>query len=188
MHTFISTFIRDIDQLSDQYAQLYGKLSAQELNLKSSPEVWSPAQILQHLIIINRSFFPIIEQAKHGKPKLPWLSKIPFVYKKLSKVILKSVHPDTLRKSKTFTIWKPSESKVNQNILADYLQHHDELKEIAHSTSDLILQNRLIHSPANRFIVYPLSTAYRMMVLHERRHYIQARQTIENNAKLRAIP
>lgn len=175
----VDNFHKALDHLSAQYTDLFQYLPQHSLNLKPSAERWSLGQILEHIILLNCSYFPIIQQANTGALKLPWISTLPFIYKRFGRLIISSVNPENVKKSKTFKIWKPVQSSVRMSILEDFIHHHEELKKLSHSTSDLFRKDKLIHSPANKFIVYPLSTAYQMMVLHEQRHLIQAQETAQ---------
>ena len=170
-------FPSEIDQLSSQYKTLYSDCPPVTLNLKPNPDTWSLGQILEHIIIINTSFFSIIAAAKTNSLKLPWISSLSFVHQKFGQMILKSVHPDTVKKTKTFSIWRPSPSNISSDILIQFIEHQESLTRIFQSSTDLIKSHQLIHSPANRFIVYSLETAFKMILLHEQRHLNQAVRT-----------
>ncbi len=170
-------FTNQLDELSTNYQRAYSAISSELLNLKPSPEAWSLGQILEHIIIINKSFFPIIEAAQTNTLKLPWISRLPFIHKRFGQMILKSVHPDTHKKSKTFTIWQPTSSEVSSKIFDQFIEQQESLKNAFQSCTELINSNQLIHSPANRFIVYSLETAFKMILLHEQRHLNQAIRT-----------
>lgn len=170
-------FTSQIDQLSSQYKILYSDCTPTSLNLKPSPDTWSLGQILEHIIIINTSFFPIIAAAQTNTLNLPWISKFSFLHQRFGQMILKSVHPDTVKKTKTFSIWRPSLSNISPEVLNQFIEHQESLKQIFRSSTDLLKSHQLIHSPANRYIVYPLETAFEMILLHEQRHLNQATRT-----------
>jgi hypothetical protein len=94
------------------------------------------------------------------------------------KVIPDSVQPDRRKKMKTFPIWQPSQSEIAADILQQFENHQEQLKNLIESSSDLLDQRAIISSPANKNIVYTLETAFDIIVTHERRHFEQAKEVL----------
>ena len=65
-------WIEKIDKLTNQFLQEFSSLNEEELNWKPDPESWSVAQHLDHLIVINQTYFPIIAALKAGQYSLPF--------------------------------------------------------------------------------------------------------------------
>lgn len=156
-----------IDQNAQNFLDTFEELTAEQLNWKPHPETWSIAQNIDHLIVINESYFPIIESARKGTYKPSFLSKIRFMVSYFGKVILKSVQADRKYKIKTFAIWEPAISDVPNGILERFSKHQTELKNLIKNAKDLLGQDIVISSPANRNIVYKLETAFEIIVTHE---------------------
>jgi hypothetical protein len=167
---------REIDLVTDAFKREFGTLSATQLNWKPNANTWSVAQILDHLIVINRTYDPILKDAREKKLKLPFISKIGFMVSFFGNVILKSVQPEQKRKTKTFPIWEPSTSAIDGDILIRFENHQAEFKELIRNSADLLESGTIIHSPANKNIVYTLEAAFDIMVTHEKRHLEQARR------------
>lgn len=146
------------------------------MNQKPSTGAWSVAEIIQHLIILNSSYFPLIEKLHAGTLQLPWTARIPWITKRFGKMIYKSVLPDTKRKARTMAIWEPRRSEIPPGILNRFADHQEKLAETIRSSENLILDHAIITSPANRFIVYPLEMLFDILVAHEERHLAQAEE------------
>ncbi|MCU0446771.1 MAG: DinB family protein [Microscillaceae bacterium] len=170
----MDNWLTRIDQTTDDFLNKFGSLSSDELNWKASADTWSIAQNIEHLIVINESYYPTFEQLRKGTYQLPWMARWKFLVNFLGDTVLKAVQADRKKKIKTFEIWKPSQSNINDDILPRFQKHQAELKEWIKNSADLIKKGTVISSPANRNIVYKLETAFEIIVTHEQRHFAQA--------------
>ncbi len=180
----MNDWINQIDKTTTEFQQLFNELSWEELNWKPNPSTWSIAQNIDHLIVINKSYFPILTNLKSGNLKLSFLGKIGFMVSFFGKLILKSVEPSRKKKIKTFPIWEPSKSNISGNILTQFSTHQDELKQKILEAKDLIKEGAIIYSPANKNIVYKLETAFDIIVIHEQRHLEQAKEVLSQLKKI----
>lgn len=165
-----------IDKNTAAFVSSFGNLSAGQLNWRPDAGTWSIGQNIDHLIVINTSYWPVIESVRNGSYRLPWLGKVGFVVRLIGHAILRSVQPDRRRKMKTFPVWEPSSSDIPHDIIERFKAHQEKLKELVVSSGDLIARGTVISSPANRNIVYTLATAFDILVTHEQRHLAQARE------------
>lgn len=172
-------WIQQIDEITEQFQSNFGHLSADELNEKPHATVWSIAQNIHHLIVINSTYYPIIDQVKKGNYTLHWISKLGFMVRFFGNVVLNSVQPDRRKKMKTFPLWEPSASVIPGDILEQFKAAQEKLKETIRSCSELLAKGTLISSPANKVIVYKLETAFDIIVTHERRHLEQAKELLK---------
>ena len=163
-----------LDQVTQDVKRAFGKLSPQELNWKPSADKWSIAQCLDHLIVINQTYFPVIQSLRDGTYKAPWHGRFPMMTRLFGNLILQSVQPNQQRKSKTFPIWEPGQSELPGDIVTQFEQHQAELKKRIEHSEDLVARRAVISSPANRTIVYELGMAFEIIVAHEKRHFNQA--------------
>ena len=180
MHPKIQEWENELNALTAQFKSSFSQLSVAELNYKPEPDSWSIAEILDHIIKINESYYPTIKQARQGTLKLPFVSRFPFFTNLLGNLILKSVEPERKKKIKTFSIWEPSKSHFDVSILERFEKHQREFINFIKSTDDLLQKGIIISSPANKLIVYKLETAFDIIVSHEKRHYNQALEVQES--------
>ena len=61
----------------------FSMLTYDELNWKPAPERWSIAQHLDHLILVNSSYFPVIERINDGSYVRPFIGSIGFLVRRL---------------------------------------------------------------------------------------------------------
>ena len=174
----MNSLIETIDHITYEVTRHFGNLNSRDLNDKPSASQWSIAQNLQHIIIVNESYLPVIKKLRNKSYKAGWLTRQAFLVKLTGKKILESVQPVVKKKIKTFEEWKPLENMVIEDIIPKFDTHQQLLKELILSSQDLIDAGTVIHSPVNRLIVYSLEDAFKIMVAHEERHLNQAKEVL----------
>lgn len=176
----IEKWIKDIDEISMAFKANFELLDKLQLNLKPNAKTWSIAENIDHLIVINSSYFEPVEKIKAGEYKLGFISKIGFLTRFFGKMILSSVQPHNKSKIKTFPVWEPSKSDFEIEIIEQFVNHQEELKKLIISSENLLLKGALIASPANNNIVYKLEDAFDIIVAHEKRHLEQAKSILND--------
>ncbi len=177
-HADIKPIIQQIDHVTKAIVTEFGALDQDQLNWKPNAAVWSIAQNIDHLMVINQTYFGIPQLIRSGHYSLPWIGKITFIVSVLGNVILKSVHPSRRKKLKTFPIWEPSKSKIAIDVVQQFVLHQIRLKDLITNSIDLMERRVVISSPANRNIVYTLEKAFQIIATHEERHLEQAREIL----------
>ncbi|MFM9945137.1 MAG: DinB family protein [Bacteroidia bacterium] len=172
---------QEIDQITENFTTTFRHLTEQQLNFKPNPTTWSIAQNIDHLIVINETYYPVIKAVRENRYQLPFIAKFNFMVNWLGKMILNSVEPLRKRKIKTFAIWEPSASNIDKNILEKFAHHQTQLKQWIIDSKDLLEIGTIISSPANKNIVYKLEMAFEIIVTHEQRHFAQAKEILDLN-------
>lgn len=168
----------ELDKVTQEVEMLFGNLTEAELNWKPQPGTWSIAQNLEHLIVVNETYYPVLTSLKNGTYKVPFMAKLGFMVSFLGNTVLNAVQPDRKKKMKTFPIWEPSNSQVKSDIILLFKNHQTELQQNIEDAKELLKNDVVISSPANRNIVYKLETAFDIIVTHEQRHLEQAREIL----------
>jgi hypothetical protein len=167
-----------IDKTTGAFKASFGGLSSGQLNWKPNAQTWSIAQNIDHLIVINETYYPVIGELKKGTYKKPFMGNLGFMVNFLGKTILDAVNPDRKKKMKTLPIWEPSKSEIGADILSRFEKHQEELKNMIEGCKELLDQGIVISSPANKNIVYKLQAAFDIIVTHEQRHLEQAKEVL----------
>ncbi|MEX2600741.1 MAG: DinB family protein [Balneolaceae bacterium] len=168
----------EIDKTTDEFLRLFGSLDHRELNWKPDPETWSIAQNMDHIIVLNETYFPVFAELQAGTYRPPWIANLGFLASFFGKMIYNTVKPGGKMKIKTFPIWEPATSEVPEGILTRFQKHQSALKQQIEAMAEFANKGTIISSPANRFIVYRLNTAFDIIVSHEQRHLKQAREVL----------
>ncbi len=169
-------WLKRIDNLNKEITSLCSGLDLEALNRKPNEEGWSVAQILDHLMNTNQSYFPMLDKLVLGEFNVPIHGRIGFIRRFFGRFILKGVSPTRDKKIKTFPVWEPASSQLPDDIVARFIQHQNKLKSRIEDAQSYIEQGAIIYSPASKLIVYSLSDAFEIIVTHEERHLEQARE------------
>jgi hypothetical protein len=165
-----------ITELTWGFEQLLKDLPSTKFNRKSASGAWSVAEIVDHLIRVNRSYFPTFDAILTGTYPKPLLAYIPPIGKKMGQFILKSMDkPDRV---KTFEPWEPQKSLFDERIVKEFYALQHELSAYIQRLDPHFEQNLMISSPINQWIVYPLDTAVHILLAHERRHLAQIQRQL----------
>lgn len=176
----IDRWSKEINKITSDFITKFGKRDFQQLNKRPDNKSWSIAQIINHLIITNESYYSVIEAIRKGSYKIPVTGRVGFLVNFFGKLVLKTVQPDTVKKVKTFNIWEPPSSEIPDDILDKFKNHQSDLIRVISGCDDLLESRTIISSPVNRNMVYKLETAFDILVAHERRHYNQAERLSSN--------
>jgi hypothetical protein len=171
--------ISRLGQVSYNAEAEFGVLTAEQLNLKPSSDSWSIAQCLDHLITTNKTYFPQIEAIISGRFKKTFYRRLPLLPKLFGKILIKTVSPDTERKTKTAKVFYPGSSELPGSIVKDFTSHNNLLIELIQKTYGLNTEKIIISSPVSPSIVYSLKDAFIILTLHEERHLNQAKRVKE---------
>jgi len=171
--------IAQLDTITADFRNTFGHLTALQLNWKPDATTWSIAQNIDHLIVINETYYPMVKAVREGTYQVPFLGKFDFMVNFMGKMILDAVKPDRRKKMKTFPLWEPSSSELPADILSRFENHQQQLRQFMEDCADLIERKTVISSPANKNIVYRLETAFDIIVTHERRHFEQAKEVLD---------
>ena len=168
-----------LDSVSQEVKNTFNNLTAEQLNTQPAPGVWSIGQVFDHLILINESYYIVVQNVRSGFYKAGWLGSRKMMTDFWFNMIYKSIHPDNRKKSKTQPIWEPTQSNVNANIIQQFLEMQERFKKFIAECNDLVESNTVIHSPAAKFITYTIGDAFKIIAAHEQRHLIQAKEVLK---------
>lgn len=162
--------------------QLFGRLNAAQLNWKPSAAAWSVGQCLEHLMISNRGFFPQLEQIVKGEQRPTFWQRLPVLPGLFGRLLIKAVTPGAPRKLKAPARFQPAQSAIDPQIVNRFIAHQHDVIARMRATEPFNPARIIISSPVTKLIVYSLLDAYRVVVVHERRHFAQAQRVMETNA------
>jgi hypothetical protein len=177
----LSSLIAAISQTAADAKSTFGNLSASQLNWKPSAERWSVGQCFDHLITSNKGYLPIIDDVLKGRKQSVWES-MPLLPGLAGKLLIKSLDPASTRKMKAPKSFEPSQSDISSSVINDFVDQQTRIAEKMKATEHLNLEKIVISSPALGAITYSLMDAYRIIVVHEHRHFQQAKRVTEETS------
>lgn len=180
MNEALAQLIAEAHAILARIEDSFGLLTPAQLNWKPDEKSWSIGQCLEHLIITNELEFPAIKDAFGKNYRNPFWSKIPFLSNIFGRTAIYIFSPKNPRKIKAPRDFRPSSSEIGRNIVGDFAAHQREVIELFEESEKLDVEKTKIVSPVGSFITYSLIDAFRVLIVHEERHFRQAERVLKN--------
>ena len=171
--------ITELESISEDARAAFGHLTGEQLNWRPDAKSWSVAQCLDHLITINTLYFPIFERMKSGPRENTFWEKYSPLSGFFGRYLIKALGPENPKKTKTSKIAYPSASEIEDTIVERFREHNRELGSRIANISSTVDLKTVITSPLAGFVTYSLDDCLTILVVHERRHVLQAKRVIE---------
>jgi hypothetical protein len=168
----------EADAIARDARTRFDALTAQQLNWKPSAQAWSVAQCLDHLMVINREYYPTFDRVLEDRYPRSLLHRLPGAPAFFGRLMVKSLSPGSTRKLKAPGTAQPSSSTLDANIVERFVDHQRDLLARMKRLEAKDPERLVITSPFARAIVYSLLDAFRLIVAHERRHFAQAERVV----------
>ena len=176
----LPTLITEANLVATDAKSTFGHLTASQLNWKPRAERWSVAQCFEHLLTSNKGYLPIIERVLAGRKPTFW-ERMPLLPGLGGGLLIKSLDPASTRKMKAPKNFAPAESDIRPSIIDDFIAQQRAIVDKMKATEHLDVEKIVITSPALAVVTYSLIDAYRIIVVHEHRHFQQARRVTEES-------
>ena len=178
MNEELNNLAGELEQISADARNVFGNLSAEQINWKTSAESWSVGQCFEHLIKTNSLFFPELEKIANGERKNSFLENYSPLSSFFGKLMISSLKKDERKfKAPSRAIVPPSE--VDAGVIEQFAAHQTDVIEKIKSTENADWRKTIITSPFMRLMTYKLADGFRIVVEHERRHFRQAERVLQ---------
>lgn len=149
-----------------------------DLLWKPHPKKWSPAQSIEHILVSNELYFPLIEDklaAKGDARKNQSLYKPTF----WGKMVYRAVDPDLMKtkKSKAPKLFNPQPSVEIPTLIRRFEKDQIRLKKCLERALENDATQKL-RSPVSRIMRFTLVDVMAILSKHEIRHYLQAKNIL----------
>lgn len=178
MNEGLPQLIDELHALSADAGSTFGQLTNEQLNWKPSPDEWSVAQCLEHLVVSNEGFLPLIEKVQRGEHTASLKERLPVLPRLFGSLVLGAVRPEGQRKYKASKPFQPATSGVAGDIVSRFEAQQKLIAAGMKSTEGIDLRKVIITSPVASFVTYSLFDAYRIVVAHDQRHVGQAKRVM----------
>lgn len=171
---FIQQMIHYGREAGEKVKAEFSNLTPAQLNWKPGEESWSIGQCLDHLIVSDCAYFPVLKKITEGNFRESfWENWSPFGWL-FGKIMVSQVQEKPRRKLNAPKIFYPDESNIDPGIFERFHKHLDSLAEYISDCRMVDIDKTHITSPAAKFVTYSLRNAIRLLVQHEHRHINQA--------------
>ena len=177
---YLEDLLYEVGLISKKVQADFGRLNAQQLNWKPALNQWSIAQCLDHLIKSNEQYFPMLEEVAKGTRKTTFMERLPVLPGFFAKMMLQALDPSNEKKRKSPASFTPSASQLPASVVADFVQHQQQLVRLVQATNQADHVRTIVSSPISGLITFSLQDAVRILVVHEERHFMQAKRVLRS--------
>jgi len=171
---FIKAILQKGNEARQKVQSEFSNLSLQQLNWKASPESWSIAQCLNHLVVSDSSYFSTLDKITDGSYQASFWRKYSPFSKVFGRVLKDQLREQVGRKLKAPKKFLPAASEFSMEILERYYKNLDDFSGLIARCRNIDLDKTVITSPAVSFVTYSLRDAMQFLMQHEHRHINQA--------------
>lgn len=176
----LQSVVSDLNAISEDARVSFGDLTTEQLNWKPSEKSWSVAQCLDHLITINSLYFSLFEKMRSSDIESTFLEKHSPLSGFFGRYLINAMRPENPKKMKTSKKAYPSASDIDSGIVLRFEDHQRELEGHISRISPEIELSRIVTSPLASVVTYSLDDCLTMLIVHERRHILQAKRVMNN--------
>jgi hypothetical protein len=169
----MSEIISELQTISADTQNVFGKLSGEQINWKPSETGWSVGQCFEHLIKSNELFYGELDKIADGTRRNSFLETYSPLSGFWANLLIGSLKKDS-RKFKAPTQKIVPLSEIDAEIIEKFASHQAELIGKIKRTESADWNKIKITSPFMSLMTYKLSDGFQVIVEHEKRHFRQA--------------
>jgi uncharacterized damage-inducible protein DinB len=177
---FINSILQKGNEAKEKVSREFTNLSPEQLNWKPSPERWSIAQCLEHLIRSHKSYLSDFEKITEGKYVMNLWERYSPLTAIWGRLMKDQLQEHVKRKMKAPGKIRPSMSELGIIIITDYYKSLDGFLEYITRCKNIDLDKTVITSPILQIVTYSLRDTLQFLVQHEHRHINQALRVKSN--------
>lgn len=168
-------WVEDTRHTTGEFRKLVAERSDVQLRWKPNQKTWSILECIDHLLVTGNLYYPKIKEAVRQARESGMTEKRPFSPSFFQKHFISFVHPDSKRRLKTFSIFKPTLANTDPDVPQRFFDQQEVLCAILRSADGLDLNTLRIPSPLTSLLKFSIGEALWLNVLHVQRHFLQAR-------------
>ncbi len=150
-------------------------LRPDQLLWKPAPHRWSIAQCLDHLIVSNECYFPVLDRLSGDRYQATFWERWSPFSKSIGRNMVATLGPKVRRPFKAPKIFQPRQQEVKDAAILDRFRKHQEaLIRKLEAIRVESLNKVVVTSPVAGLITIPLTDVLEILPGHEERHLSQA--------------
>ena len=172
--SFINAILQKGKETREKVIHEFLDISLEQLNWKSSPDNWSIAQCLEHLVIADSGYFTDLKNITEGNFKMDlWEKYSPFT-RLCGRLMKDRLQEQVKKKMIAPKKIRPQISDKSLSIIDDYFKNLDTFLTLISNCKNVDIDKTIITSPTIRIVTYSLRDAFTFLLQHERWHINQA--------------
>jgi hypothetical protein len=173
----LSKIILENREISSIVEKQFGSLSFDELNFKKEKNSWSVAECLDHLIVSNNQYIPLIESGLQEEPS-PVKDSAELKSSFAGRFLIYSLNPENRKKLKSPRLFRPEIRVYTKEVIKVFLDQNNEIYKLMCKSRNRDLNEIKIYSPVTKLLRFNLGECFQIINVHERRHIFQAQNIL----------
>jgi hypothetical protein len=178
----LETFREAFEQIADEGDALAGTLTNDQFNWHPPSGGWSVAQCIEHLNVTARLYLPNLDEGIAEAIRRGLYGEGPFRYGWLGRKAVQSQEPTTKRKYKAAKAFMPPPARPRAESMAAFRAYQVQFIDRLRQANGLDLSRARVKSPVISWLRLQLGMGFALVVAHERRHLLQARNVVNDPA------
>lgn len=174
-NSYLTQWIKNAETVREEVRSFFPHLDEKQLNWRPHEEQWSIGQLFDHLVVTNTHYITRFQYVASGEHRNPFGARFKYLSDFFGKSLLKSVHPESMRKLKTVRIFHPRSGHHSGEILEQFNEQQERLIDVVRAMDFIDHETVYMASPTNKMIVYSVNDAVKIVLAHEQRHVLQAK-------------
>lgn len=172
---YIQGILKRLYSIQKEITELAAPLTVEQLNFKPNPKSWSIAEVADHIITANATYFSGIAGLISSNPG----SKATGSYKHncMARMMVYFLKPDGM-KLPAPPLFEPESSHYDQHLLQRLEQNFREIETFIDDAKEMNLVKLKMPSPALSLLHFNLGGVFDILVTHAERHYLQMKRVL----------
>jgi DinB superfamily len=170
------------EAISNKAQVIFGRLTVEQINWKPNVESWSVGQCFDHLIITNRGYFPQLDQIIRGERRKTLWQSLPLLSGFWGRLLINMLNPNSTKRVNAPKLLQPTSSNIDPQIIGRFAAHQNEVIDKMKATERMDLDKIIVSSPSLKIMTFSLYDVFRIIVVHETRHFKQAQRVMDTPA------
>lgn len=169
--------ISELEKISIDAQNAFGKLSAEQINWNAAAESWSVGQCFDHLTKSNELYFQDFDEIANKTRENSFYENYSPLSGFFGKFIAGALKKDN-QKVKTIPQAVPP-SEIDSQIIEKFAAHQSELIEKIGAMKNADWRKIKLTSPFLKIATYNLTDTFQIIIEHEKRHFRQAERILQ---------
>lgn len=180
-YKYINGLNAHFENLFSECERKIENLSKGQLNFKIAEEKWTIAQILDHLIIVNKSYIARSEIVLKNLNTRNFNEPIKFKSEYYGNMVINLISAESKIKTKTIEDFKPPFDVYDINVKEEFCSTLKDIKKFINKLGDFDINEGKVKFVKDNFIDVNLGDVAKIVLVHIERHFDQIDVIIEND-------
>lgn len=172
---YIQGILQRLHNIKKEITELAAPLTAEQLNFKPNPKSWSIAEVMDHIITANATYFSGIAELIASNPGAKSTGR--YSHNLAARMMVYFLRPNGT-KLPAPALFEPESSHHDQHILQRLEQNFREIESFIDDAKELDLTKLKMPSPALSLLHFNLGGVFDILITHAERHFQQMKRVM----------